>query len=311
MGTTRLADTINSAQAIQTSVRPESYARRRALLWMLPALLIVVVLFGGGLVLGVLQALGYFPGGDATFTFNHVIQVFSDPDFFTSLVLTFYMAFTSTLIATVLSVLCALLLTNLTQRFQWLYTILQIPLVVPHLVIAIALLFLLAPTGFLARVAQVFHVIADAEQFPLLVHDPWLVGVILVYVWKEVPFITLMILSVLLNLGPDFLDVGKTLKATSWQRFRFIILPTIAPNLGAGALIVFAYSFGTFEVPYLLGQTFPMTLPVWAYRNYSDIDLLSRPEGIAMGIIIAIIIALCVYGAHLLLRKPSSRTLPI
>jgi putative spermidine/putrescine transport system permease protein len=107
------------------------------------------------------------------------------------------------------------------------------------------------------------------------------------YVWKEVPFIALMVLAVLQSSGAELLDVGRTLKADRWQRFRYITLPIIFPSLGAGGLIVFAYTFGAFEIPYLLGQTYPMMLPVWAYKAYSDVDLLARPEGIAAGLVIA------------------------
>ena len=130
--------------------------------------------------------------------------------------------------------------------------------------------------------------------FPLMINDVWGIGIIATYVWKEIPFITLMILSVLEGVGNDLLQVGKTLHADRWQRFRHIILPTIFPSLGAACLIVFAYTFGAFEVPYLLGRTYPMTLPVWAYRNYSDVDLMARPEGIATGIVIAAVVCLSI-----------------
>ena len=82
--------------------------------------------------------------------------------------------------------------------------------------------------------------------------------------------------------------------AGPWQRFRYITLPTIFPSLGAAGLIVFAYTFGAFEVPFLLGQTYPMMLPVWAYKNYSDVDLLARPEGIATGLVIAGVVLVAV-----------------
>ncbi|HWR90893.1 MAG TPA: ABC transporter permease subunit, partial [Desulfobacterales bacterium] len=130
--------------------------------------------------------------------------------------------------------------------------------------------------------------------FPLLVNDPWGVGIMAAYVWKEVPFITLMVLAVLQASGAELLDVGRTLKAGRWQRFRHITLPIIFPSLGAAGLIVFAYTFGAFEIPYLLGQTYPMMLPVWAYKAYSDVDLLSRPEGIAAGLVIAAVVAAAV-----------------
>ena len=60
-------------------------------------------------------------------------------------------------------------------------------------------------------------------------------------------------------------------------------------------------------MPYLLGQTYPMTLPVWAYRNYSDIDLLARPEGIATGIIISMVIIFAIVLAQIITRTARRR----
>ncbi|MGD2012163.1 MAG: hypothetical protein PVG84_00400, partial [Desulfobacterales bacterium] len=84
-------------------------------------------------------------------------------------------------------------------------------------------------------------------------------------------------------------------------------LPTISPSLGAACLIVFAYTFGAFEIPFLLGQTYPMMLPVWAYKNYSDVDLLARPEGIATGIIIAGIIIVAIVLSQVLIQAARRR----
>jgi putative spermidine/putrescine transport system permease protein len=266
-----------------------------------PALAIVLVLFGGGLALGVMQAMGYLPGaGLGRLGFQHFAQVLTDPDFATSFALTFYVAGVSTAIAAGLSILAALGLASL--RSRWVHFIFQIPLTVPHLVVAVAMLFLLAPAGLLSRGAVALGLIAGPADFPLLINDNWGIGIILVYVWKEIPFITLMILAVLRNSGRELLDVGRTLKAGPWQRFRHITLPIIFPALAAASLIVFAFTFGAFEVPYLLGRTYPMTLPVWAYKHYSDIDLLARPEGIAAGIVIALVVATAVVLAQMLTR---------
>lgn len=266
-----------------------------------PALAVVLVLFGGGLALGVVQAMGYLPGaGLGRLGFQHFAQVLTDPDFATSFALTAYVAGVSTVLAAGISMIAALALASL--RSRWIHFIFQIPLTVPHLVVAVAMLFLLAPAGLLSRAAVALGLIAGPADFPLLINDNWGIGIILVYVWKEIPFITLMILAVLRNSGRDLLDVGRTLKAGPWQCFRHITLPIIFPALAAASLIVFAFTFGAFEVPYLLGRTYPMTLPVWAYKHYSDIDLLARPEGIAAGIVIALVVVTAVVLAQMLTR---------
>jgi putative spermidine/putrescine transport system permease protein len=266
-------------------------------------MVVVLVLFGGGLFLGVLQGLGHLPGaGSSRLTLTHFSRVLTDPDFFQSFGLTLYVASVSTLLAAGFSVAAALVLTGMADRYRPVHFIFQIPLTVPHLVIAVAVMFMFSPAGLLARAAVAAGLIQAPSDFPLLVNDRWSIGIILTYVWKEIPFITLMLLAVLQNAGRDLLDAGRTLKAGAWQRFRYITLPTIFPALGAAMLIVFAYTFGAFEVPYLLGRTYPMTLPIWAYKHYSDIDLMARPEGIATGILIAVVVAAAVVTAQIMTR---------
>lgn len=271
------------------------------LLLLTPALLIIVVLFGGGLLLGLLQALGYQSSDHiSSITLAHFSNVIHDPDLMTSLRLTGYIATTSTLIAVLISIVLALLLNRLAHESKVINFLLQIPLTVPHLVIAIATLLLLSPSGLLSRCLLQLGLISGSGAFPLLVHDRYGAGILLTYIWKEVPFITFMLLAVLKNAGPELHEVGKTLNASRVQRFTHITMPLIAPSVGASALIVFAFTFGAFEVPYLLGETYPMALPVWAYKNYADVDLMARPEGIAIGLIIALIIIAVIFLAQAL-----------
>ena len=279
-------------------------ARFGKLVYLLgPALTLVLLLFGGGLTLGLFQALGYSAAeGVQSITFDHFRTIFTDPDFGGSITLTLYISLTSTLLAASISIVLALAMISWAANSRLVNFILEIPLTVPHLVVAISILLLLSPAGLFSRLLSFSGLLSSSSSFPLLVNDDYGIGIIVVYVWKEVPFITFMLLSVLTNLGPELNEAGATLRASRFQRFRYITLPMIGPSLGAACLIVFAFTFGAFEVPYLLGKTYPISLPVWAYKNYSDIDLLARPEGIAIGLIIAAMITLSITLSHFLIH---------
>lgn len=279
-------------------------ARFRKLMYLLgPAFALVLLLFGGGLTLGLFQALGYSAAeGVQSITFDHFRTIFTDPDFGGSITLTLYISLTSTLLAASISIVLALAMISWAAESRLVNFILEIPLTVPHLVVAISILLLLSPAGLFSRLLSFLGLLSSSSSFPLLINDDYGIGIIMVYVWKEVPFITFMLLSVLTNLGPELNEAGATLRASRFQRFRYITFPILGPSLGAACLIVFAFTFGAFEVPYLLGKTYPTSLPVWAYKNYSDIDLLARPEGIAIGLIIAAIITLSITLSQLLMH---------
>jgi putative spermidine/putrescine transport system permease protein len=276
--------------------------------FLAPALAVVVLLFGGGLLLGLIQSLGYLPAaGFNKLSLQHFSNILTDRGFIESLSVTLNISILATVVAASASVFLALALSAMASENRLLQFIFQIPLTVPHLVVGVALMFMLSPAGLISRTAQNLGLVSGASAFPLLVNDSWGIGIILAYVWKEVPFITLMLLSVLHGSGRELLEVGKTLKASRFQRFRYITLPTLFPSLGAACLIVFAYTFGAFEIPFLLGRTYPMLLPVWAYKSYSDVDLMARPEGIATGMIIALAVVLAIVLAHLLIGMARRR----
>jgi putative spermidine/putrescine transport system permease protein len=278
-----------------------------SLIFMLaPALVVILVLFAGGLALGFSQSLGYMPIiGAYEFNLDAYLQLIKSPGFVPSLLLTIFISVLATLLAVVLAVATAL---TLRKRFvgkkivSFLY---QFPLTVPHLVVAVGVLLLVSQSGLMARAAFQVGLISDPAQFPILVFDDLGIGVILVYVWKEVPFIGLIALAVLQSMGNDYEEQARTLGANSWQTFRHVLLPLIIPGILPGSIIIFAYVFSSFEVPFLLGKSYPAMLSVLSYRLYTDVDLDARPQAMAMSILIAVFVLILV----LFYRRLSQRIL--
>ncbi len=271
-------------------------------LLLAPALLVIGVLFVGGLFAALLQSLGYFPAiGMTEITLDAYREVLGSEDFLDSLLMTLYVAGASTLISTVLAVLAALALRHSTGRLS--AAVFQLPITIPHLVAAVGIAFVVSQTGLGARVAGALGLIGEPEQFPALLYDEHSVGIILTYVWKEVPFIALVVLAALRNVSEELEEVARSLGANAWQRFWYVILPLISPGIVAASLLVFAFTFGAFEVPYLLGRTYPTTLPVMAYNEYRDLDPTARPVAMATNVVIALITALLAAGYLRLSRE--------
>ena len=265
--------------------------RVKITLLLAPALLVVGVLFAGGLSAAVIQSLGYLPAiGMTEPNLDAYREVLGSRNFLDSLLLTVYVAGASTAISTILAVLAALALRNSAGRLS--AAVFQLPITIPHLVAAIGIALVVSQSGLGARLAAALGLIGEPAQFPALLYDQYSVGVILTYVWKEVPFIALVVLAALRGVAGELEEVARTLGANRWQRFWYVVFPTITPGVVAASLIVFAFTFGAFEVPYLLGQTYPTILPVTAYNEYRSIDLSSRPAAMAINVLIALITAL-------------------
>lgn len=260
--------------------------------WLLaPAVLLMMLLFVGSLGVGLAQSFNYFPlVGLTTPSLDAYIRLLGDRTFWAALGLTLYIALTSTLLATGLALVTALALRTNSRANRWLTFLYQIPLPVPHLVAAAGIVMLLTQSGLVARLLYAAGGLERPDQFPALIFDRAHVGVILAYTWKEVPFIGLVVLAVLKGVGHQYEEIAQTLGAGPWQRFRYVLLPLLLPGIVATTVIVFAYLFGSFEIPLLLGQRYPGTLPVAAWRAYIDPDLARRPEAMAMGMLITLIV---------------------
>ncbi|MCX7792010.1 MAG: ABC transporter permease subunit [Chloroflexaceae bacterium] len=269
------------------SVDPE---RPRIWLMLAPMLAVVFLLFGGGLFFALIQSFGYLPLiGQTGFSLAAYAAVLRQSSFLASLLLTLYIAVTSTLIATALAVAVALAIRATTRGRQALSFIFQFNLPIPHLVGAVAVADVLSQSGLLARVAAAFGLIDDPGQFPVLVFDRAGVGIIAEYVWKETAFIGVTTLAVLHAIGPEYEELARSLGANRWQRFRLVLLPLMLPGVLAASVIAFAFSFGAFEAPYLLGASYPQVLPVLAYKRYTAVDLAARAEAMALCVIITLV----------------------
>ena len=273
-------------------------------LMLMPALTVVLLLFGGGLMLAVIQSVGYVSAiGRTTFTLDAYRAIFSDPAFGRSLLLSLWIAFASTTLSIGLAVFCALTLRRVFRGKQFATFTFQLNIPIPHLVGAIGMLFLFSQSGFLARLAYLVGLISEPAQFPAVVYDPYAIGIILEYVWKSTCFIGVILLAVLHSVGDEYEQVARTLGANRWQRFWQVILPFLMPGILSSSILVFAFTFGAFEVPLLLGQRYPSALPVLAYRHYTDVDLNARPEAMAMSVVIAAIMTLLIFVYMRLTQK--------
>ncbi len=270
--------------------------RTRIFILLAPALLIIGVLFFGGLFIGIMRSLNYMPViGLTQPNFDAYISIFSSREFYLSFLLTFHISFTSTVLSSILAIGAALLLRRQFLGRAIVNFLFQLNLTVPHLVGAIGILYLFSQSGSFARLAAEWGMIARPGDFPALVFDPYAIGIILQYVWKEVPFIGVIVLANMQAIGEDYESVARSLGASRWQSFRYVLLPMIFPGVLSASVIVFAFTFGAYEIPALLGANYPAALPVLAYRKYTDVDLAARPEAMAMALVIALLSAVMLY----------------
>jgi putative spermidine/putrescine transport system permease protein len=261
----------------------------KGLLGVLPALLFMLFFFIGG----TLQSLWL--------SFNESAGLTSSPDqgflwaykgllniaFIRSLGITVMIAAGAALLAGTIGLFVSVILASYTYKWKWMTVLFQLPMGIPHLLAAYILMQVLMQSGWYARIAYHLGWVDSFEKFPVLVHDHWGIGILLAYMWKEVPFIVLLLYPFVNKLLSDWKETSSSLGASFRQTVLLVIVPILMPLWVGGMWVIFAFALGAYEIPALMGRTSLGSVPVMAWQEYTQFGLDRQPVAIAMNMILA------------------------
>lgn len=133
-----------------------------------------------------------------------------------------------------------------------------VPFVLPTVVVAMALLALLGPRGWLNL--ALMRILA-LERPPLDIQGT-LAAILLAHVFYNVVLVVRMVGAQWANMDVRLVEAARTMGASRWQAFWQVTLPLLRPSLGSAALLVFIFCFTSFGVVLILGGGHYATLEV-------------------------------------------------
>ena len=204
-------------------------------------------------------------------------RLLSDQGFLDAVIFTLRAAFIATTASVALSIPLAMALRRSTPFARGLVAL---PLPVPHLVIASVAVLWLGPGGVVDRVGDTLPIIAS----------PFGWGVIVVYILKEVPFLTLLMLAAFGEDDRAREEAARTLGATRLERWRGVLLPQLARPTLLGSLVVAAFVVGSTEVPQVVGPLSPDALTTWSITVVRLRGPVARPDAAAALVVTSIIV---------------------
>jgi len=230
-----------------------------AVLFALPLLI--------GLIGSVLPAVGLLPGLAPGNGFQTLI---TDPRFWPSIwlsVKTGLLATALVLVLTIISLVCV----YGTRLWRWLMACLPPLLAVPHAAMAVGLVFLISPSGWLVRLVS--PVITGLDRPPTLWvipdSDGW--SLILGLVIKEMPFLLLASAAQLATIDvASSLKIGRTLGYSPSRCWSRLILPQLYARIRLTLLIILAFNFSVVDMAILLGPGNPPTFSVFLLSLVND-----------------------------------------
>jgi putative spermidine/putrescine transport system permease protein len=98
-----------------------------------------------------------------------------------------------------------------------------------------------------------------------LTHDDWGLGVVLIQIWKNLPFLTLILAAVLANIPGDLEGAARNLGAGPFAVFRHVLLPLSIPGVQTGVTLVFIGVLGDYAINAIAGPLYPPSLSIRMY----------------------------------------------
>jgi len=167
-------------------------------------------------------------------------------------------------------------------------------LALPHVAFALGCVLLLAPSGWLVRLLfAALRPWADAMPWPLdapppwqSTQDPYALGLVLVLVCKEIPFLLWGALAQLQRTDvaqalQAQMRVAATLGHSAPSAWWCLVWPQLLPRMAGPLLAVWAYSLSVVDVAWIIGPGAPPTLAVLAWQWLQDADPATRAQGLA------------------------------
>jgi multiple sugar transport system permease protein len=186
----------------------------------------------------------------------------------------------------VLGTLLAFLLVQEVSGKKFIRSLVVIPWTLPVAISALAWKWMYDPQfSAINYVGTRLHLI---QGWPNWLGDPFLaaVAVISVNVWRGFPFAAIVLMAGMSAVPVELLDAGKVDGANFFLRYRYIVIPVIAPILLVGLLFDTVFTLSDISIVYLLTLGGPMgateILPTKALEIGIQAGALGRGASIAL-----------------------------
>jgi putative spermidine/putrescine transport system permease protein len=253
-----------------------SESRGLALLLIAPALALVVTLFLYPLGLSIVSAFSDPAGGFGLANFVKAFDLYSGDILYTLAIVT-----TATALIGILSLAIAGYLTIgetpwLVTSLAWLY---RWPLFIPFIVAAQCMRTFLAKNGMMNNAAVSLGLFDASDAVSLL---DWR-GVLITFVWKQTPFVALLLAGAMASLDRGTIEAARNLGASKLRTLIEVVIPQVMPTLMVGLILSFVIMLSVLSVPMMVAGSQPTMLTVdMAFRinSYGD-----YPVANALGVI--------------------------
>jgi putative spermidine/putrescine transport system permease protein len=267
--------------------------RMMLLLLIVPGAGFIFLFLSAAIAMTFLQSIGlYSLVGESRLTADYWLSLF-DKGFFDSFLFSLKVGVGSAFGTLLFAYPLALFLRRKRFGSRTIGSIIKIPLFVPALVAAFLILNVLAFNGILNSALMGLGLI---ERPLRMLNDTFGWNVLVIQVWKNLPFQLLIIASVLESIQTDIEDAARNLGASPWRVILHIVLPMSAPGILIAVVLVFILTFGDYAITRVAGPVYPSSLSVLMYTDAFTLQQWGIAACIGMVIIVASLGFVAIYA---------------
>ena len=240
-----------------------------ALLPIAPALAMVLALFVYPLGYSLVSAFTTRDGHPTFDNFTKTLDLYGSDIVFTVLIVAVSTALTGILAAAIGGYLVLGAHPVAAAMLKWLY---RWPLFIPFIVAAQCMRTFLAKNGMLNNTLDALGLVDRASLSGLL---DWR-GIIVTFVWKETPFVALLVSGAMAALDRAGIEAARNLGAGGLRILVEILLPQVAGVMAVGLVLAFVTMLSVLSVPLMISGGSPTMITAdMAFRvnSYSDYGL--------------------------------------
>ncbi|MFT3673826.1 ABC transporter permease [Aestuariivirga sp.] len=240
------------AEQMKPGVGPLEYGRRRWLQVLFGLTLVVLYL-----PIAVLIAFSFNQqnrgGVWKGFTLENYPKAWHNQSIYDAMVNSLTIAFVTTLIATVIGTMVAVMMWRFRFPIKPAYeAAMGLPIVIPEICMGVALLLFFNSTGIMGF-------------FSAMIWPFNLSTIIIAHIAFCFPFVAIVVRSRLVGFNKQLEEASRDLGANEWQTFWQILVPFMKPGIIAGALLAFTLSLDDFVITFFTAGPETVTFPVKIY----------------------------------------------
>ena len=215
-----------------------------AWLMMISGLGTIVLLMGSTFYVVLVQSIGYFNlSGDSQFSLEYWQNVLQDPVLHSALIYSVKVSTLGAFGAVLLSYPLALWLRQPLVAKEGIVAVLRAPMFIPGLVAAFLFINIIAYHGVINELLLALGVI---DQPLRMQNDDFGWGVVILQIWKNLPFALILVGGSVNAIRTDVLDAASNLGASRWRCFRDVIFPLTLPAVQVSLILIFIGALGDF-----------------------------------------------------------------